>query len=137
MPDMYMMAKLKYLKNGIKIWRATDQPKEVIELQETKRRVHEIDLIAEERMLSEEEISERRSDFQKIAKMERFLVDDIKQRAKIKWVTDGDENSAFFHGFVNNKKRKNRIAGLLVDNQWITEPEAIKSEIFRFYQEKF
>nr|KAJ0216241.1 hypothetical protein LSAT_V11C300125010 [Lactuca sativa] len=69
--------------------------------------------------------------------MERFMTCDIKQRAKIKWVIDGDENSSFFHGFVNNKKRKNRIAGLLIDNQWITNPETIKSEIFSFYKKKF
>ena len=85
-------------------------------------------------MLLEGEISERRAGFQKLAEMERFMTCDIKQRAKIKWVIDGDENSSFFHGFINNKKRKNGIAGLLIDDQWTTNPERIKAEIFNFYQ---
>lgn len=46
--DIYMMAKLKFLKDRIKEWRATDHPKEVKEMQELKRRIHEIDLLAGE-----------------------------------------------------------------------------------------
>nr|KAJ0203968.1 hypothetical protein LSAT_V11C500292530 [Lactuca sativa] len=136
-PDMFLKAKLKFLKNEIKKWRATEYPKEMAELQEIKRRVQEIDLLAEERTLTEQEICEMRTNFQKIAEMEKAAVLDIKQRAKIKWLIDGDENSAFFHGLVNNKKRKNKIAGLLIDNNWIIEPEPIKEEIFNFYRQKF
>nr|KAJ0226270.1 hypothetical protein LSAT_V11C100034450 [Lactuca sativa] len=112
-------------------------PKEVKELQEIKRRVREIDLLAEERILTEQEICGRRTSFQKIAEIEKAAALDIKQRAKIKWLIDRDENLAFFHGFVNNKRRKNKIAGLLIDNNWITEPEPIKDEILNFYRKKF
>lgn len=38
---------------------------------------------------------------------------------------------------LTKKKRKNGIAGLLIDDQWTTNPERIKAEIFNFYQEKF
>ena len=107
------------------------------ELQEIKRRVREIDLLAEERILTEQEICGRRTSFQKIAEIEKAAALDIKQRAKIKWLIDRDENLAFFHGFVNNKRRKNKIAGLLIDNNWITEPEPIKDEILNFYRKKF
>ncbi|XP_023737696.1 uncharacterized protein LOC111885684 [Lactuca sativa] len=136
-PDMYLKSKLKFLKDEIRKWRATDYLKELQELQETKRRVHELELAAEERTLSDTKITERRAGFKKIAELEKYAVSDIKQRAKVKWAVDGDENSYFFHGFVNNKKRENNIAGLLIDGVWITEAETIKSEIFRFYQIKF
>lgn len=136
-PDSYLKAKLKFLKKEIKKWRASDYPKEVKELHDTKKRVYDIDLAAEERELTESEIAERRAGFQRILELEKLAVLDIKQRAKIKWIIDGDENTAFFHGFVNNKRRKSKISGLLIDGVWVTEPEAIKSGIFSFYQEKF
>lgn len=128
---------MKFLKNEIKKWRASDYPKEVKELHDTKKRVYDIDLAAEERELTESEIAERRATFQRILELEKLAVLDIKQRAKIKWIIDGDENTAFFHRFVNNKRRKSKISGLLIDGVWVTEPEAIKSGIFSFYQEKF
>lgn len=40
---------------------------------------------------------------------------DLKQKARIKWIIDEDENTRFFHGYANNKKGKNRIHGLLID----------------------
>nr|KAJ0192459.1 hypothetical protein LSAT_V11C800437420 [Lactuca sativa] len=43
----------------------------------------------------------------------------------------GDENTRLFHGYVNNKQRKNRIHGLNIN------VEDIKKEVFWFYKEKF
>ncbi|XP_023763810.1 uncharacterized protein LOC111912319 [Lactuca sativa] len=62
-PNMYLMAKMKFLKNRIRGWRATDHPKEVNEILETKKRIHELDLLADDRLLSEEEINERKAGF--------------------------------------------------------------------------
>ena len=50
---------------------------------------------------------------------------------------DGDENTRFFHGFVNNKKIKNRINGLMIRGVWNTNVEEVKQEVLRFYQNKF
>lgn len=52
-------------------------------------------------------------------------------------VMDGDENTTFFHGYVNNKHRKNRIMGLQIGGLWVTEAEMMKTESFDFYQKKF
>ncbi|KAL7615337.1 hypothetical protein Lser_V15G05964 [Lactuca serriola] len=46
----------------------------------------------------------------------------LKQKARLRWDIDGDENSKFFHGIVNNNKRKNRINGLNLDGDWVSEP---------------
>lgn len=62
----------------------------------------------------------------RIVDLERVAVMDLKQKAKIKWVVDGDENTSFFHGFVNNQNRRNKIHGLLVNGQWVTNPDVIK-----------
>lgn len=107
------------------------------ELHETKNKMQEIDLAVEERLLNEMEIVERRTGFRRIAELERMTVSDIKQQEKIKWFIDGDENSAVFHDLVNNKKRRNKISGLVIDRVWVTQHEIIKSEIYSFYPKKF
>lgn len=69
--------------------------------------------------------------------LEWFVKLDLQQKAKIKWVIDGDENSRFFHGSLKHKKRKNRIHGLNINGEWNTDPLAIKSEIFNLFANKF
>nr|GEV13522.1 retrovirus-related Pol polyprotein from transposon TNT 1-94 [Tanacetum cinerariifolium] len=44
---------------------------------------------------------------------------DLAQKAKIKWAVEGDENSKFFHGIVNKKRRHLAVKGILVDGEWI------------------
>lgn len=78
------------------------------------------------RQLSEMEINERRSGIHKIVEMEKLATLDLKQKSRIKWVIDRDENISFFHGYVNNKHKKNRIMRLQTNNSWATNAETIK-----------
>ncbi|KAL7584329.1 hypothetical protein Lser_V15G44766 [Lactuca serriola] len=136
-PDYYLVTKLKFLKNKLKKWRANEYPKETVELKRIKQQVHDIDCLAERRQLSELEMNDRRSGIHKIIEMEKLLTLDLKQKSRIKWVIDGDENTSFFHGYVNNKLRKSRIMGLQINGSWTTNVETIKQEAFKFYQRKF
>ena len=43
---------------------------------------------------------------------------DLKQKARIKWDIDGDENINFFHGVINCNKRRNMLNGLGIDRNW-------------------
>lgn len=123
--DSYLAAKLKHLKNKIKAWRRLDYPKELADLRKIKDRLQELDLSAQSRVLRNNKISKRRNLFQKIVETEKNNAQDLKQKSRINWVVDGDENSKFFHAFFNNNKRKNRINGLLINGEWKTEPDAI------------
>ncbi|KAL4589627.1 hypothetical protein LXL04_002535 [Taraxacum kok-saghyz] len=136
-PDAYLAAKLRYLKTELKKWRASDFPKEEEELKKAKERLSDLDMAADQRVLSEIETTERRDSFQKIAEIEKMKTMDLKQRSRIKWAVDGDENTRFFHGYVNNKKRANRIDGLVINGQWNTNAADIKQETFNFFQMKF
>lgn len=66
-PDGYLAAKLRFLKNEIRKWRAKESPKESDVLMREKSRVHELDTEAETRILSEYELEDRRTSFKKIA----------------------------------------------------------------------
>ncbi|PWA36913.1 RNA-directed DNA polymerase, eukaryota [Artemisia annua] len=62
---------------------------------------------------------------------------DIKQKSRVKWALDRDENSSFFHRMCKIHISNNRINGLPINGLWETRPNHIKKEVMRFYREKF
>nr|GEX69046.1 RNA-directed DNA polymerase, eukaryota [Tanacetum cinerariifolium] len=62
---------------------------------------------------------------------------DLAQKAKIKWAVEGDENSKTFHGIVNKKRSHLAIKGILVDGEWIENPNRVKSELYSYYSNLF
>ncbi|XP_026429256.1 uncharacterized protein LOC113325268 [Papaver somniferum] len=60
------------------------------------------------------------------------------QRMKQQWAKDGDRNTKHFHFSVQNRRRKNTISHLLVDNQgWITDQKDITSVLIHHFQSLF
>ncbi|GKD33073.1 RNA-directed DNA polymerase, eukaryota [Tanacetum coccineum] len=46
---------------------------------------------------------------------------ELSQKA-VRWSIEGDENSKYFHGILNNKRSKLSIRGIFADGDWITDP---------------
>ncbi|KAL7607561.1 hypothetical protein Lser_V15G18040 [Lactuca serriola] len=123
-PDMFIKARLKHVKNCIRKWRQVDSNDESKLLLNSKTKVAELESIAEFRALTEDELLERRKCKTKISELEQFSKLDMQQKAKVKWLTDGDKNTAFFHGSVKSKNQKNRI------HEWPARPKLI-SNLFK------
>nr|KAJ0204712.1 hypothetical protein LSAT_V11C500243130 [Lactuca sativa] len=136
-PDMYLKAKFKFVRKSIGKWRKLESDNEAKKLPQLKSKVELLESCAESRVLTEDEVNTRRAHKSLIVELEKFVKQDIQQKAKLRWLADGDENSHFFHGAVKNKNRKNRLHGLLINGAWNTEPSAIKTEVHRFFEEKF
>lgn len=60
-----------------------------------------------------------------------------KQRAKLKWAIDGDENSRLFHAAIKYRERKNALRGLKTQEGWTEDPVKIKEHAFEFFKSKF
>lgn len=139
--DLYLAAKLRYVKEAIKKWKRETTILTELEACQHRKTIETLDLLAESRRLTADENHNRNMAFQKLIDLERISVRDLKQKARVKarvrWAIDGDENSKFFHGYINNRNRKNRINGIMVNEQWIEDPMQIKETIFKFYEAKF
>nr|GEX70849.1 RNA-directed DNA polymerase, eukaryota, reverse transcriptase zinc-binding domain protein [Tanacetum cinerariifolium] len=59
------------------------------------------------------------------------------QKAKIKWVIEGDENSKYYHGVINKKRNQRSIRGILVEGTWIDSPSLVKSEFLWHFKNRF
>ncbi|GJS75511.1 hypothetical protein Tco_0725392 [Tanacetum coccineum] len=51
---------------------------------------------------------------QKIEVIDKFTLMDLIQKAHAQWDIEGDENSKFFHGLINQKRRNQMINGIMV-----------------------
>ncbi|GJS60856.1 RNA-directed DNA polymerase, eukaryota [Tanacetum coccineum] len=50
------------------------------------------------------------------------------QKAKLKWAVEGDENSRYFPGVINKRRHQRSIRGVLVNGEWIENPDRVKRE---------
>lgn len=58
-----------------------------------------------------------------------------KQQAKVKWLEQGDSNTAYFHVQVKQRRSQNFIAVIQnVDGQWIDDPQSVHEEFLHYYQ---
>ncbi|GJW25680.1 hypothetical protein Tco_0039491 [Tanacetum coccineum] len=74
---------------------------------------------------------------QEIDKLNNFEALGLIQKAHIKWDIEGDENSKFFHGLINQKRRYQSIKGIMHDGVWITYSIHIKELFLNFFKDKF
>lgn len=132
------MEKLK----GLKIWLSTWN-REVFELvhdkkKEIMRKIADIDEVNDEGNISvgqKEERAKLKVDLVEVVTNELSLV---RQKAKIMWLKDEDENSDFFHWLLSGKKNRQFIATLnsRTRNLLTTENE-IEEEIVRVFNELY
>ena len=73
---------------------------------------------------------ERGDTLGKLKELESLELEDLMQKAKLKWVVDGDESSISFNGIMSSRRRQNCMHGILFDRVWETELHKIKGSVF-------
>lgn len=76
------------------------------------KRIQDLDIIAEARLLTNQEWEERIGIENKLESIDRAEELFWKQRVGNKWLLAGDANTHFYHQFANGRRRKNMISSL-------------------------
>ncbi|GKD19602.1 RNA-directed DNA polymerase, eukaryota, partial [Tanacetum coccineum] len=131
------MYKLKYTKEQIRGWLPTYRLYSRGELPKLKEDLRLFDEAIDEGKNSDEIVHKRLETFNKIQQVNNTLMSEAVQKAKIKWVADGDENTKFFHGMINKKRSQMSIRGIMVNGTWIDNPVNVKYEFLDHFRRRF
>jgi hypothetical protein len=96
--------------------------------------LHELETAGERSVLSEVEKNER---IRLINDLEtNIYFEEIcwHQKSRVTWLKEGDKNTKYFHKVANSHRHHNSIRHLSINGVLTTDQEAIKAEIFGFYQ---
>ncbi|KAJ0918826.1 putative RNA-directed DNA polymerase [Helianthus annuus] len=135
--DLRLATKLRWLKNRIKDWVKAEKSRGNELYVEKRKLIAALELIAEERELSPTEQELRTEYKQFIWEQDRLKDLDTRQKSRARWALEGDENSRFFHVVVKSNTNTNRINGVLVEGEWVTNPVTIKQHFYEFYSKMF
>ncbi|KAF4388089.1 hypothetical protein F8388_014772 [Cannabis sativa] len=59
----------------------------------------------------------------------------LQEKSKVSWIKEGDQNSAFFHSCLRERRRQNKILSIENgDGQRIKDPAAITEAFLKYYQ---
>jgi hypothetical protein len=59
----------------------------------------------------------------------------FKQKARIQWLSLGDQNTSYFHKLVNGRQNRNKLLSLTREDGEVAKGhEAVKSEVIAYFQ---
>jgi len=61
----------------------------------------------------------------------------LKQKSRVKWIGKGDMNNKFFHSRLRWRSINNDIKGLLIEGERCEEPEKVKCEVKKYFENRF
>ena len=124
-PVKKLSYKLKAIEGAIKSWLLTHKNDYNTRPEAIKADIQRLDILVESNPLSMDDWHYKQS-----LRQEHFnilLGQEIywKQHSRIQWLKEGDLNTSFFHKIVNNRRRKNTISSLHINNTWNESPSQI------------
>nr|GFC42025.1 RNA-directed DNA polymerase, eukaryota [Tanacetum cinerariifolium] len=96
-----------------------------------------LDQKIDEGLASDEDKSSRISKLQELDYFKKMNSLDLMQKARVKWEVKGDENSKFFYGLINSRRKSQSIHGIMHEGVWLSDPKDIKEAFLNFYKKKF
>ncbi|KAM0071560.1 putative RNA-directed DNA polymerase [Helianthus debilis subsp. tardiflorus] len=135
--DLALATKLRWLKYRIKEWVSADKRRTKGMYSFHKSKVDFLESLAEVRDLNQAELDARMEHKQFLACFDEQKHMDERQKSRIRWAIQGDENTGFFHATVNANLSSSRINGIFINEVWVTNPICIKNHFFEFYSQLF
>ncbi|GJW13142.1 RNA-directed DNA polymerase, eukaryota, reverse transcriptase zinc-binding domain protein [Tanacetum coccineum] len=136
-PMFLLKNKLKSLKQRLKTWSSEKKGIKDHDRKRLQDSLIAIDLRLDQDVCLPDDLLNRANivrDLQAINKKDSV---DLAQKAKVKWAIEGDENTKFFHGIVNKKRRHLAIKGILIDGEWIDNPTRVKLKFYNHFANRF
>ncbi|KAL7590156.1 hypothetical protein Lser_V15G38996 [Lactuca serriola] len=112
-----------------KIWDSHFRAKEACKAKKVQleSRLADIDSSIDGGLSSIDLVNERKSIIRELGSLKKVDAADLAQKPKVQWLVKGDENSAFFHGMLKNRRWQALIRGVSVGGEWVSDPVFVKN----------
>nr|GFA78975.1 RNA-directed DNA polymerase, eukaryota [Tanacetum cinerariifolium] len=104
---------------------------------ELKVKLSDIDKLLDQGNVSNDILFSRMDTLKQLQEVKSSESRDFMQKAKIRWAIEGDENSKFFHGTINRKRANLSVKGIMVEGEWVDDPNRIKEEFRAHFANRF
>lgn len=125
-------SKVKVLSNHLSIWSKKKKPLQT-QLQDVEANILKFQSAPNRHLLLHDEKKLARLHDDLMSKLSDFY----KQRAKKHWIQQGDRNTSFFRRAVLQRKRKNRIVGIMSNSGWTNNPDEISDTFISYFKNLF
>ena len=124
-----MKEKLKILKQKIKLWNKDHFGDISEKIKQIQLELNHLEVSSNISLLSPDTAAARKKlqeDLWTAAQAHESL---LRQKARTKWIKEGDCNSKYFHRLINYNRRVNAVKGVQIGGSWVEEPTRVKEEV--------
>lgn len=129
--------RLKGIKGVIREWSKEVYGKPVEAKNRLVDQIKVLDLKSEGVGLSGEEVATRKHLFEELWVVLKSIDATIFQRARSKWLREGDTNSKYFHVCIKSRRNMNSIAALNTPLGWVEGPNEVRAATVSFFKNLF
>nr|GEX04621.1 putative RNA-directed DNA polymerase, eukaryota, reverse transcriptase zinc-binding domain protein [Tanacetum cinerariifolium] len=128
--------KLQQLKKVIRTWNQNRNKGINVEITKLKTKLGEIDKLLYQGQGSSDVLKRRLELMKDLDEKKKLENLDNAQKAKVKWLIEGDENSKFFHGIINKKRANLAIRGMIINGERVIDPTRVKEECRKHFSHR-
>lgn len=136
-PDLALKNKLKRLRQAIKVWTSNQTATQNYLKDELFGQLLRWDERAEQGLINDDDISKREEWIMDLNNLDQIHRNDLKQKCRLKWAVEGDENTRFFHSLLKYNYSKFNIKGIHVNGVWCESPNYIKQAALDHFSSRF
>ena len=125
--------KLKHLKGRLRDWHKVEYGEMDGRVERLVDDIRSLDEKGEMFILDALEMQNSKDLFTNLWRLLRARDASLIQRAKNKWLKDGDVNSNFFHKCVKIRAHRNSIKALKVNDRWVQSPQEVRCVVVDFF----
>lgn len=129
--------KLKRLKEALKMWNRDHFGSIDTKISLLRKEIKDLDERDDLGRLSEEEAIRRREIMAQLLLQLNNKKSLLSQKARLRWLREGDVNSKTFHRAINYRRNINRLMGLEIRGDWIDDPRKVKEAVREHFQNLF
>jgi hypothetical protein len=129
--------KLKGLKNHIRAWNTVTYGSVDLKIATLVGDIQALDIRSEVDGLTEGEVVKRKELFSEMWHLRMSKTSVLAQRARLKWLREGDANTRYFHASIKSRGKTNFIRALRVDNVWLESPTEVRGAAVSYFREHF